>query len=154
MPAWVGILKGAQHAVLRLHPYWARRFRDCCLRDVAKDASTTRAGERYRRPMHLRRWRRRARGLLIAQWVAPVSAFADKIHRLRKRGRTPARVRFDLNESCTSTRRVMSQRMPLPMDGSPFGFSGPLMTGGCAGGGSGAGMRFRWLVGTRGTCDS
>jgi hypothetical protein len=70
------------------------------------------------------------------------------------KGLNPARVRFDLNESCTSTRRVMSQRIPLPMDGSPFGFSGPLMAGGCAGGGSGAGMRFRWLVGTRGTCDS
>ncbi len=56
--------------------------------------------------------------------------------------------------SPTSTRRVMSQRMPLPMDGSPFGVSGPLMAGGCAGGGSAEGMRFRWLVRTRGTCDS
>ena len=33
--------------------------------------------------------------------------------------------------------------IPPPIDGSPFGVSGPLMTGGCAGGGSGAGIRLR-----------
>jgi len=37
---------------------------------------------------------------------------------------------------------------PFPIGGSPEGLSGPLMTGGCAGGGSAFGIRFA-MLGTR-----
>jgi hypothetical protein len=73
------------------------------------------------------------------------------VHEGRAAGRVSANGSVQVS---ISTRRAMPQRIPLPMDGSPFGFSGPLMAGGCAGGESGAGIRFRWSVGTRGTCDS